>query len=124
MQPRRGFGSRRPRTPLGLGTPYGFLRPPRRQEEEMRRFLERVRNEPELRREYRTSLIVQIIVVGVLLAAMLFFVVQSCLFLRSLAPGQFGSLRWGLPALAGLLAAAVARRFLRLLADYRGLRSP
>ena len=122
MQPRRGFGSRRPRPPLGLGASFGFLRPARRQEEETRRFLERLRDEPELRREYRTSLALQLVVVGVLLAAMLFLVVQICLLLRSIPPGQFGGLRWGLPALAGLLAAAIARRFLRLLANYRDMR--
>jgi hypothetical protein len=99
--------------------PYGFLRPPRRHEEEQRRFLERLRDEPKLRREYRASLAVQMGVVGALLLACIVLVVQSALLLRSLRAPSLAPFAWIVPAFVGLLALLVLRRFLRLLADYR-----
>jgi hypothetical protein len=99
--------------------PYGFLRPPRRHEEEQRQFLERLREEPRLRREYRASLAVQMAVVGALLLACLVLIVQSILLLRSLASPSLAALAWIVPSFVGLLALLVLRRFLRLVADYR-----
>jgi hypothetical protein len=118
MRGRRGFADTRRRPPVTFG-PYGFLRPPRRHEEEQRRFLERVRDEPKLRREYRASLAVQMGVVGALLLACAVLVVQSALLLRSLRTPSLAPLAWMLPGFVALLALVVLRRFLRLLADYR-----
>ncbi len=118
---RRAFGSRRRRAPLGFGASYGFLRPPRRQEEDQELFRERLRTEPELRREYRTSLAVQLTVVGALLAAVVAFVVQMIVLVRRAPVALVGNMGWTLPVLIGLLALLVLRRFLRLLADYRGM---
>ena len=120
---RRPFGSRRRRAPLAFGASYGFLRPPRRQEEDQELFLERLRNEPELRREYRTSLAVQLTVVGALFVAVVAFVVQMIVLVHR-APGALvGSMGWALPILIGCLALLVLRRFLRLLSDYKRMGS-
>jgi O-antigen/teichoic acid export membrane protein len=121
---RRSFASRRRHTPLRFGATYGFLRPARRSEEETQRFLARLRAEPELQREVRASLVLQLVVVGILLAAMIGFVVQAALLLRRFPNTANSPLRWLLPAVAVLLAWAVARRFLRVLHDYRSLREP
>lgn len=118
MRPRRGLAAVRRRPPVAFG-PYGFLRPPRRHEEEQRRFLERIREEPKLRREYRASLAVQMGVVGALLLACIVLVVQSALLLRSLRAPSLAPFAWIVPAFVALLALLVLRRFLRLLADYR-----
>ena len=118
----RPFASRRRRPSVGMGSNYGFLRPPRRHEEEQRRFLDRLRTEPELRREYRTSLLFQLVIVGVLVAAILGLVVQTLAFLRGMHSATAARGLWAIPAVAGLLALLALRRFLALLAAYRGLR--
>jgi hypothetical protein len=112
----RGLRSRR-RAPLGLGASYGFLRPPRRGEEDEEGFRARLRAEPELRREYRGSVLVQLTIVGALFLACLTLVVQAVVLMRRIpAAVQFG---WLLPVGVGLLALLVLRRFLRLLSEYR-----
>jgi len=121
LPPRHRYVSRRSRPLAGLGATYGFLRPTRRHEEEERRFLERLREEPGLRREYRTSVLVQMVVVAVLAAAMIGLGVQSSVLLQRLRSSAIGSIAWAIPALAGLLALVILRRFLRLLADFRRL---
>jgi len=121
LPPRHRHVSRRSRPLAGLGATYGFLRPTRRHEEEERRFLERLREEPGLRREYRTSVLVQMVVVAVLAAAMIGLGVQSSVLLQRLRSSAIGSIAWAIPALAGLLALVILRRFLRLLADFRRL---
>ena len=118
----RPYGSRRRRPSVGMGSNYGFLRPTRRHEEEERRFQDRVRTEPELRREYRTSLLFQLAVVGVLVAAILGLVVQSFAFLRALPDASTARGLWAIPAVAALLALLALRRFLALVAAYRRLR--
>jgi hypothetical protein len=113
---RRGFiASRRRHTPLALGASYGFLRPPRRSEEDEERFRERLRNEPQLRREYRSSILVQLTVVGALFLACLALIVQALVMVRRFQ----GSLGWMLPVGVGFLALLVLRRFLRLVSEYR-----
>jgi len=74
-----------------------------------------------LRREYRTSVLVQMVVVAVLAAAMIGLGVQSFVLLQRLRASAIGPVAWGIPALAGLLALVILRRFLRLLADFRRL---
>jgi hypothetical protein len=115
----RRFTSRRSRPLAGFGATYGFLRPTRRHVEEEQRFLERLNAEPRLRREYRTSIAVQAIVVGLLLASIAALLVQSFRLLHTLRASALGPVVWGIPALAGLLFLAVLRRFLRLVSDFR-----
>ena len=116
----RGFASPRRRPPVSF-SPYGFLRPPRRHEEEQQRFIEQLRDQPQLRREYRVSLLVQIGVVGALCVACLALVVQSAVMVHRMQVPALASLGWFLPACVGLLALLVLRRLLRLVADYRSL---
>ena len=121
MRPRRGFSSSRRRPPVTFGT-FGFLRPPRRHEKDQRLFMERVRQEPNLRREYRASLVIQLVVVGALLLACVVLVLQSAIMLRQVRVPAADSFGWLIPAVVGMLALAVLRRFLRILSDYRSLR--
>ena len=118
----RPFASRRRRPSVGIGSNYGFLRPTRRHEEEQRRFLERLRIEPELRREYRTSLLIQLTMVGILVAALFGLAVQSFAFLRGVHSATTARALWGIPVVATLLGLVALRRFLALLADYRRMR--
>jgi hypothetical protein len=115
------FASRRRRSALDLGANYGFLRPTRRHEEEQKRLLERTAGTPAMRREYRMSLIVQMVVVALLFAAMLALLVQSYLLVRKFHDPRLAPLGWMVPALAALLGVVIGRRFLRLLNDYRRL---
>jgi hypothetical protein len=117
---RRGFASSRRRAPVTFGA-YGFLRPPRRHEEEQQRFIERLREEPLLRREYRASLGVQMAVVGALLLACIGLVVQSALMVRSMRSPAVASMGWLIPCTVGLLTLLVFRRFMRLVSDFRHL---
>jgi hypothetical protein len=91
------------------------LRPPRRSEADEEHFQERLRNEPQLRREYRSSILVQLTVVGALFLACLALVVQALVMVRHFQ----GSLGWMLPVGVGLLALLVLQRFLRLVSEYR-----
>ena len=118
---RRPLQSRRRRSPATLGVSFGFLRPPRRHEEEQERFVERLRNEPELRREYRSSLIIQLTVVGALTLAVFGFLIQAIVVVRRLHQPAVQQMGWVLPVLVGCLGLLVLRRFLRLWADYRAL---
>jgi hypothetical protein len=124
MEPslRRGMHSRRRRAGLESGSIYGFLRPPVRHEEEQRQFLDRLCREPALRREYRLSLLIQMVVVILLLAAMCGLVAQSFVLLRKLDRPDLSKLSWMVPMAAALLGLIVGRRFLRLLGQYRRLR--
>jgi hypothetical protein len=88
----------------------------------MERFRSRLRGEPELRREYRITLALQLAVVGALFGALIVLVVQSFLLLRSTPAARAAGLHWGVPAVAGFLSLAVLRRMRRLVADYRDLR--
>jgi len=116
---RRSLASRRRRGPLLPGASFGFLRPPRRHEEEQERFIERLREDATLRREYRTSLAIQLTVVGALLLAVIGLVVQAIVVLQRTRFAAAGRIGWTLPLLVAFLASLVARRFLRLWSDYR-----
>jgi len=119
--PRRRFTSRRARPLAGLGATYGFLRPAPRHAEDEKRLRERLREDPRMRREVRTSLVLQLVVVGTLFLALIVLGVQSIGLLKSLRTSAVGPVAWALPALAGLLALVVLRRFLRVLSEYRNL---
>ena len=114
-------GDRRAGLPRGYSAPARFLRPTRRHEEEQKRLLERTAGTPAMRREYRMSLIVQMVVVALLFAAMLALLVQSYLLVRKFHGPRLAPLGWMVPALAALLGVVIGRRFLRLLNDYRRL---
>lgn len=117
----RPGSSRRRRAPIGLGASYGFLRPARRHEEEQQQFLERLRSEPQLRREYRSSLIIQLTVVGALTAAVGGLLVQMIVLVRRVQLPAAQQVGWVLPVAVGFLGLLVLRRFLRLWADYRAM---
>ena len=117
--PGRGFSSMRRRQPIGV---WSFLRPPRRHEEDQQLFLQRLRDEPNLRREHRASLAVQLVVVGALLVACVAFFVQTAVLVRRLNVPALSALGWFIPAVVGCFALMVLRRFLRLLSDYRSMR--
>lgn len=119
--PHRRFTSRRARPLAGLGATYGFLRPTPRQVEDQQRFRERLREDPRMRREVRTSLALQLVVVGILFLALIVLGVQSISLLKSLRTSAVGPVAWAIPALAGMLALVVLRRFLRVLSEYRDL---
>ena len=75
--------SRRSRGRIGRSTrrqalpAFGFLRPLAQREEEEHRFRQRLRENPSLRREYRSGLILQLVVVGGLLLGCTVLLVQS-----------------------------------------------
>lgn len=117
MEPRR-FGSRRRREPLRFGTQWGFLQPPRRPAVDEDAFRARLRSDPAMNRQYRSALLVQLTLVGILFLACLTLVVQAVVMVRRIAlPG--GSPGWVIPLGVGFLALLVLRRFLRLLSEYR-----
>jgi hypothetical protein len=117
--PRRRFRSRRSRPLAGFGASFGFLRPAHRQLEDERHFRQRLRDDPRMRREVRTSLTLQLVVIGFLFAALVFLGVQSVSLLKSLRTSAVGPVAWAIPALAGLLALVVLRRFLRVVSEFR-----
>ena len=112
---------RRARRTAGIGA-YGFLRPPRRHEEDLQQALARGRREPALLRAHRTSLLVQAIVVGCLFAACIALAVQSLLLLRRIRLPGMESMGWMLPALVGVFALLILRRLRRILSDYKRTR--
>jgi hypothetical protein len=118
-KPRRRLTSRRSRPLAGFGATYGFLSPTPRHVEDERRFRERLREDPRMRREYRTSLVLQIVVVGILFVALVVLGVQSVSLLKALRTSAVGPVAWAVPALAAFLALAVLRRFLRVVSEYR-----
>jgi hypothetical protein len=112
---------RRPRRTAASGA-YGFLRPPRRHEEELQQVLAHGRRDPALLRAHRTSLLVQAIVVGSLFVACIALAVQSLLLLRRIRSPGMESVGWMLPALVGAFALLVLRRLRRIVSDYKRTR--
>ena len=112
---------RRPRRTATGGT-YGFLRPPRRHEEDLQRLLERAEHEPGLLRAHRASLLAQAIVVGALFAACVVFAVQSFALLQRVRSPGMETIGWMLPALVAAFALIILRRLLRIVSDYRRTR--
>jgi len=119
MERRRRFGRARRRQALAT---WSFLRPQPRAEAEREEFLERLRGMPGLRREYRSSLLLQLLVIGALLLSCIVLLVQSFWLLRrwEKAPG-LGGLAWLFPAVVAALGLAALRRFRRVLGEFRRL---
>lgn len=103
-------------------SPYGFLRPPRRHEEDLQQLLERAEREPRLLRAHRASLLAQAIVVGALLAASIGLAVQSFVLMRRMRSPGLETIGWLLPAIVAAFALVILRRFLRIVSDYRRTR--
>jgi hypothetical protein len=101
---------------------YGFLRPPRRHEEDLQQLLEQAAHDPGLLRAHRASLLAQAVVVGVLFAACIAFTVQSFVLLRRLRSPGMESIGWMLPALVAAFALLILRRLVRIVSDYRRTR--
>ena len=108
----------RPRRRQPLPT-WGFLRPTlRRDDDELLR--QRLRRAPGLRREYRSGLIVQLVVVGVLLVACGILLVQSLTLIDTFQKVErLSPFAWFLPVLVAALGAMALRRFLRVVAELR-----
>ncbi len=104
------------------GGTYGFLRPSRRNEEDLQRLLERADRDPGLLRAHRASLMAQAIVVGALFAACVALAVQSFVLLRRMRSPGMEAMGWMLPALIAAFALLILRRLLRVVSDYRRTR--
>lgn len=117
---RSRFDRARRRQPL---TTWSFMRPQGRDEDD-ERLHERLRDMPELRREYRNSLALQLTIIGVLVGACAVLLVQSLLMIRDFEklPALAG-LAWIVPAIVAALGYLALRRFLRVLVEFRRLRS-
>jgi hypothetical protein len=117
---RRRFDRMRRRQPVAQ---WGFLRPTHRQAEGERERLEHLRNNPELRREYGSSLLLQLGILALLTLSCLVLLLQSLHMLTSMdLPGNFAPLAWILPLFVAFLGFAAGRRFLRVLGEYRRFR--
>ncbi|UCE03275.1 MAG: hypothetical protein JSW67_03550 [Candidatus Latescibacterota bacterium] len=118
-RPRSRFDRARRRQAL---TTWSFLRP-QEPDEDRERLHERLRGMPELRREYRHSLALQLGIVGALLLSCVVLLVQSFLMLRSFEKiPSLAGLAWVVPALVAALGYLALRRFLRVLGEYRRLK--
>lgn len=101
---------------------FGFLRPLPQREEEEERLRQRLLENPSLRREYRTGLILQLVVVGGLLLGCTVLLVQSLRLIDSFQKiSSLSPFAWFLPVLVVGLGALALRRFLRALAEFRKL---
>jgi hypothetical protein len=113
----RRFDQMRRRQPVAQ---WGFLRPHNRQVDEEDRLRDHIREHPRLQREYRSSLVLQLVVLGLLTLSCLILLVQSFRILTSVTlPGNYASLGWALPLFIGLLGMTALRRFLKVLAELR-----
>jgi len=117
---RRRFDRMRRRQPVAT---WGFLRPTQRQAEDERERREHLKSNPALQREVRSSLLIQLGILGLLTASCIVLLVESLRFLtRIQLSGSGVALAWGLPLFVGFLGFAALRRFLRVLAEYRDFR--
>ena len=106
----------------GALTPWSFLRPAARSEEDPESLHERLRQSPALRREYRSSLVLQMAVIGVLILSCVGLLVQSVRLLDRLERvPSLAALAWLIPTLVAGLGLLALRRFLRVLSDFRKL---
>ena len=117
---RRRFDRMRRRQPVAQ---WGFLRPQQRQAESEKERLDHLRQNPELKREYGSSLLLQLGILALLTLSCIVLLVQSLHMLTSMdLPGHLAPLAWILPLFVAFLGFAVLRRFLRVLAEYRRFR--
>ncbi len=118
-RPRSRFERARRRPPL---TPWSFLRPAARSEDDPDSLRARLRETPALRREYRSSLMLQMTVIGVLVLSCAVLLIQSIGLLRKLeAVPSLAALAWLIPTLVAGLGLLALRRFLRVLSEFRKL---
>jgi hypothetical protein len=120
MTARRQFERPRRRPPLPT---LGFLRPLQRRADEEALWRERLREVPSLRREYRSGLLLQLLVLGALLLACLVLFVQSVGLISQVQKiATLSRFAWFLPALVAGLGLLALRRFMRVFAEYRRFR--
>lgn len=123
MSPRKRSRFERSRRRQALAA-WSFLRPAQRADEDRERFENRLRETPALLREYRSSLALQMAIVGILVLSCGFLLVQSILLLRTLeSVPSLSGLAWAIPTLAAGLGLVAVRRFLRVLSEFRRLGS-
>ena len=118
-RPRSRFAHTRRRQAL---TTWSFLRPTAQSDDDEARFRKRLRDTPTLRREYRSSLGLQLLVIGILVLSCAYLLFQSIVLLRRLeAVPRLAGLAWLIPTLVAGLGLVSLRRFLRVLAEFRKL---
>ena len=119
MRPQRRFERARRRPPLPA---MGFLRPLQRRADDEALWQERLRSVPSLRREYRSGLLLQLVVLGALLLACAVLLVQSLSLISQVQKiASLSRFAWFLPALVAGLGLVALRRFLHVLGEYRRL---
>lgn len=119
MTPQRRFDRSRRRQPLPS---FGLLRPLQRRTDEEALWQERLRAVPSLRREYRSGLLLQMLVLAALLLACTVLLVQSLALISQVQKiASLSRFAWFLPALVAGLGLVALRRFLRVLGEYRRL---
>ena len=120
MSEKRRFERPRRRQPLPT---LGFLRPLHRRTDEEALWQERLREVPSLRREYRSGLLLQLLVLGALLLACAVLFVQSLTLISQVQKiATLSRFAWFLPALVAGLGLLALRRFARVLGEYRRFR--
>lgn len=118
-RPRSRFERARRRDAL---TPWSFLRPVQRSEEDQTSFHARLRETPALRREYRSSLVMQLVILGILVLSCALLLGQSLLLVQRLERvPSLGGLAWLIPTLVAGLGLLALRRFLRVFSEFRKL---
>ncbi len=121
MNTRRERRFERPRRRTAFPA-VGFLRPLHRRAAEDAAWRERIRQEPALRREYRSGLLLQLCVTGALVLSCVVLLVQSLsLIARFQKIATLSSFAWFLPILIAGLGLVALRRFLRLASELRAL---
>jgi len=117
----RRFDGMRRRQPVAQ---WGFLRPHQRQVEDEERLRQHLRDNPGLQKEYRSSLILQLGIVGALTLSCVVLLFQSIRMLGVFSTSSnYAALSWALPLLIGFLGLAALRRFLKVLTEYRRSRT-
>jgi hypothetical protein len=115
---RRRFQDARRRRPI---TPWRFLRPPD-SPDEARAWRDHVHSSPHLLREVRSSLAIQMGVLGTLAVSCAVLAYQVFGLMRTWrGSAAMPHLRWMVPAIAVFLGWLAVRRFLRVLAEFRSL---
>jgi hypothetical protein len=115
---RRRFHDARRQRPIAT---WRFLRPPD-SPEGARAWREHVRANPRLLREVRSSLAIQMGVLGVLALSCGVLAYQVFGLMRTWrASTSMPHMRWAIPAIVLFLGWLAVRRFLRVLAEYRSL---
>ncbi len=93
-----------------------------RSDDDLESYHDRLRETPALQREYRSSLILQLTIIGILVLSCAFLLFQSIRMLGALEKiPSLAALAWAIPTLVAALGLVALRRFLRVLSEFRKL---